>query len=58
MKEVNNMKMNNKIIGSLLLILVSFSTSFGQDPFQELTKNQEFLEILNDVRRQCTSSAK
>ena len=27
-----------------------FFTSFGQDPFQELTKNQEFLEILNDVR--------
>ena len=51
MNEVNNMKMNNKIIGSLVLILVSFSTSFGQDPFQELTKNQEFLEILNDVRR-------
>ena len=51
MNEVNNMKMNNKIICSLLLILVSISTSFGQDPFQELTKNQEFLEILNDVRR-------
>ena len=51
MNEVNNMKMNNKIIGSLLLIIVSFSTSFGQNSFQELTKNQDFLEILNDVRR-------
>ena len=49
--EVKDMKMNIRFTGSLLLILVSFFASFGQDPFQDLNKNQEFLEVLNEVRR-------
>ena len=51
MSKAIHSKLRNNIVPCILLVFATCFSSFGQDPFQDLSKNKEFLEILNDARR-------
>lgn len=56
MSKAIHSKLSNNVVPCILLVFATCFSSFGQDPYQDLSKNKEFLEILNNVRRDVRRS--